>query len=461
MNEDRNEERENLNQNLMDEMEGESREINNQNEIINDVSNSEVVNYPEVGNNEADNSNNSDVNFNIYNQQQPLSDKIKNVLGPNDIIKIEYEKAIFSDFEKILEYDPFTNTFEQGLDYKKPYPYHFNPALITIKRYRGKSCDCCSSLHDIICKNEICEKILFFFNLFMDLKNIFSILSALDSVVFLSSFVTFVKDPSIKNLILMLFVYLMTLFFESKLLYYKLPPPIRPDEFKKKIQDKIQTAQRIYFGDDKKVIPLVYHCYKDISGPLELTKSFNLINFSGRPGTYFLDGKTIREFNKLNESFRLRGGNCKYYIIYEDSPKSLNTEMNYETQSLNGLFNANELKELIMQEDELIYLAPQGFEKWNKIATICFFCLVGEIYNNYFIKNLSIKSYKVRKALFFEEPEQEIEEKLQKYLPKVVYQGNVVELDNYSDKLNQNIIKPYFDKWEENYDNENNVKEYI
>ena len=135
--------------------------------------------------------------------------------------------------------------------------------------------------------------------------------------------------------------------------------------------------------------------------------------------------------------------------------------MNYETQSLNGLFNANELKELIMQEDELIYLAPQGFEKWNKIATICFFCLVGEIYNNYFIKNLSIKSYKVRKALFFEEPEQEIEEKLQKYLPKVVYQGNVVELDNYSDKLNQNIIKPYFDKWEENYDNENNVKEYI
>ena len=215
MNEDRNEERENLNQNLMDEMEGESHEINNQNEIKNDVSNSEVVNYPEIGNNEADNSNNSDVNFNIYNQQQPLSDKIKNVLGPNDIIKIEYEKAIFSDFEKILEYDPFTNTFEQGLDYKKPYPYHFNPALITIKRYRGKSCDCCSSLHDIICKNEICEKILFFFNLFMDLKNIFSILSALDSVVFLSSFVTFVKDPSIKNLILMLFVYLILFDFDE------------------------------------------------------------------------------------------------------------------------------------------------------------------------------------------------------------------------------------------------------
>ena len=191
-----------------------------------------------------------------------------------------------------------------------------------------------------------------------------------------------------------------------------------------------------------------------------MTKNFNLVKFSGRPGTYFLDGKTIREFNRINEEFRLRGGNQKYYINYENSPTDLNTEINYENQTLNSMFTSHEINELYIQDDELLYLAPQGFEKWNKIAIICFFCLVGEIYNNYFELNLSIKSYKIRKAIFFEEPEQEIEEKLVKYAPKITFQGNTIELENYSDKLNEKIVKPYFEKWDDYY-NEKNMKDYI
>ena len=492
MDEERNEETENLNQNLIEGMEGENENqnqiINNQNEnginINNNISNVEGVYYPEFNNNNTNeitpninsiDNNNFNYNNQPYQSYQPnqpnqynqpyqnnqpvLNDKIQSQLGPNDIIKIEYEKAIFSDFEKILQYDPFSNTFIPGLDYKKSYPYHFNPALITIKRYRR--CNCCEELYNSVCKNAVCEKILFYLKLFLDLKNFFAILVAFDSIIFLEALITFAKYPNLMNFILLIFVYVMTLYFESKLLYFQLPQPISQDEFIKKLQNKFQTAQRIYFGDDKKVVPLIYHCYKDFSGTLELTKPFNFINFCGRPGTYFLDGKTIREFNKLDEKFRLRGGNCKYYINYEDSPKTLNAEMNYETQSLNGLFSANEINELIIQNDEFIYLAPQGFEKWNTIATVCFFCLVGQIYNNYFCQHLGIKYYKIRKAIFFEEPDQEINEKLQKYIPKVIFQGKGIEFENHSEKINKNIMKPYFDKWEEKYDNENKIIEDI
>lgn len=448
--EDIKEESENLNQNLIEEGEGETAEINNQKEI------SEVPNVEGEINVENNISSNNNV---VYDNQPSLEEKITSHLGPNDNIKIEYSKAIFSEFEKILQYDPFSNTFISGLDFDKPYPYHFNPALINIRRYRN-CCQCCDYLYKLICKNTICEKILFFFNLVMDLKNIFSILTALDLVVFISAIVSASKYPTGWNIFLIFFVYAMSLFFESRLLYYKLPAPISPEDFRKKVQNKIQTGQRIYFGDDKKVVPLVYHSYRDISGTLEFTKPFNIIKLVGRPGTYFLDGKTIREFNKSNEEFRLRGGNCKYYINYEDSPNVLNTEMNYETQTLNDMFTSHEINELIIQNDELIYLAPQGFEKWNKIAIICFFFLVGEIYNNYFCLNLGIKSYKIRKALFFEEPEQEIDEKLQKYQPKITYQGNVIEFELHSEKIKQNIIKPYFEKWDDYY-NEKNIKDYI
>jgi hypothetical protein len=233
-----------------------------------------------------------------------------------------------------------------------------------------------------------------------------------------------------------------------------------PEEFRKKIQKKIQTGQRIYFGDDKKVVPLVYHSYVDISGTLEMTKNFNIVKFGGRPGTYFLDGKTIREFNKVNEEFRLRGGNQKYYINYESSPSILNSEFNYENQTLNSMFSSHEINELYIQDDEVLYLAPQGFEKWNVIAIICFFCLVGQIYNNYFELNLSIKTYKIRKALFFEEPDKEIMDKLIKYSPKIIFQGNNMDFEQHSDLINQKLIKPYFEKWDDCY-KEKNINDYI
>lgn len=397
----------------------------------------------------------------IYNNI-PLNEKISTQLSLNDAVKVEYEKAILSDFEKIMQYDSFSNEFKPGLDNHLAYPYHFNPTLVNLTRHRLK-CDCCGCFNNYssfsICKNTICEYILFFIGLFLDIKNTLSFLSLFNIFLFIKTLAFFFEDPG-WNFLLVLLVYIIGLFFELQLLYYKLPQPLNPNEFQKKIQKKIQTGQRIYFGDDKKVVPLVYNCYRDISGSLEMTKNFNLIKFSGRPGTYFLDGKTIREFNRINEEFRLRGGNQKYYINYENSPSDLNTEINYENQTLNSMFTSHEINELYIQDDELLYLAPQGFEKWNKIAIICFFCLVGEIYNNYFELNLSIKSYKIRKAIFFEEPEQEIEEKLVKYAPKITFQGNTIELENYSDKLNEKIVKPYFEKWDDYY-NEKNMKDYI
>lgn len=295
----------------------------------------------------------------IYVNQPLLNDQITTQLSLNDSIKMEYEKAIFSDFEKIMQYDSFSNQFIPGLDLNLAYPYHFNPTLLSLTRERCR-CDCCSgssgvSCFDLICRNFICEKILFAFNLVMSVSSIYSLLILFNFFLFIKTLIFFFKYPGI-SFLLVLLVYGMTLLFEYQLLYYKLPQPMTPEEFRKKIQKKIQTGQRIYFGDDKKVVPLVYHSYVDISGTLEMTKNFNIVKFSGRPGTYFLDGKTIREFNKVNEEFRLRGGNQKYYINYESSPSSLNSEFNYENQTLNSMFSSHEINELYIQDDEILYL---------------------------------------------------------------------------------------------------------
>lgn len=395
-------------------------------------------------------------NHMIYDNQ-PLNVQITSQIRSDDTIKVEYEKAIFSDFEKIMQYDSSTNTFVHGLDNYLSYPYHYNPTLLKLTRYR-EACNCCGPIHkwcfQMVCDNIICKQFCFYYDAILDCTNIISFLVTLGFVVFIKSLTVFFGNVSFKTFIFVLVSYIMTLFFESRLLYYSLPNPLNPDEFKRKIQAKMMTAQRIYFGDDKKVVPLVYHSYKDISGTLEMSQPFNLVKFTGRPGTYFLDGRTIREFNKVDQEFALRGGNNKYYINYEDSPKSLNTEVNYESQSLNSMFSAHELNELAIQNDELLYLAPQGFEKWNKIALICFFCLVGQVYSYLFEQKLGVKSYKIRKAIFFEEPDQEIEEKLVKYSPKVIYAENVFEFEEHSSTINQNIIKPYYEKWDEYYNNE-------
>ena len=440
-----NEEEQNLSQNLVEGADSMNQEINNVSEVQNTSGNYGTGSSA------------------IFENQPQLNDKITTQLSLNDSIKMEYEKAIFSDFEKIVQYDSFKNQFVPGLDLNLAYPYHFNPTLLSLTRERCR-CDCCSgsprlSCFDLICRNFICEKILFAFNLIMSVSSIYSLLILFNFFLFIKTLILFFKYPGISFLLVVL-VYGMTLFFEYQLLYYKLPQPMTPEEFRKKIQKKIQTGQRIYFGDDKKVVPLVYHSYVDISGTLEMTKNFNLVKFGGRPGTYFLDGKTIREFNKVNEEFRLRGGNQKYYINYESSPSSLNSEFNYENQTLNSMFSSHEINELYIQDDEVLYLAPQGFEKWNVIAIICFFCLVGQIYNNYFELNLSIKTFKIRKALFFEEPDKEIMDKLIKYSPKIIFQGNNMDFEQHSDLINQKLIKPYFEKWDDCY-KEKNINDYI
>ena len=448
--EDLNQENENLDQNLMDKI-YEGPNPNNQNNQYEPI---------ETNNNSLNYSNNS-----VTYQNQPglLNDQITSQLNLNDKIKIEYEKAIFSDFEKIIQYDNFTNQFKPGLDHHLAYPYQFNQTLATLTRYL-KSCTCCSggsifNSCDFLLQISIFQKIQYFFALVFTVKSLYAFLCIIGLSLFINSLKMFFSVPG-SSFFVVLLVYGLTLYFEYQLLYYRLPQPLTPDDFRKKIQQKIQTAQRIYFGDDKKVVPLVYNCYRDISGTLELTKPFNLIVFSGRPGTYFLDGRSIREFNKLDEEFRLRGGNQKYYINYESSPMDLNSKLDYESQTLKTMFLAHEKNELFMQDDELLYLAPQGFKKWDKIPLICFLCLVGFVYNNYFELNLEFKAYKIRKALFFEEPDKEIEEKMEKYSPKVVYQGSTIEFEQHSEKVDQNLIKPYYEKWDDNYI-EKNMKNYI
>lgn len=444
-----NEESDKLNQNFLEGINEVPSESNNPPQMESVINDNDIINK----------SNNV-----LYENQPNLNEQITSKLSLNDLIKIEYSQAIFSDFEKIIQYDSLTNQFKPGLDDNLAYPYHFNPTLLSLIRYI-RCCDCCDSDgNDIPCcellkQNNICAKILLVFNLLLRVNSIYAFLSLISLPIFIRSIIFFFDEPGV-SFFLVLFIYAMGLFFQYQLLYYKLPQSIDINEFRKKIQQKMQTGQRIYFGDDKKVVPLVYHSYFDISGTLELTKPYNLVVFSGRPGTYFLDGKTIKEFYKLDEEFRLRGGNQRYYINYEQSPSALNTKIDYENQTLNSMFSSHEKNELFIQDDELLYLAPQGFKKWDRIPLICFFCLVGVVYNNFFELNLEFKSYKVRKALFFEEPDKEIEEKLYKYSPKVTYQGNLFEFEQHSDKIDQNLIKPYFEKWDENY-NEKNNQEFI
>ena len=169
--EERTDEQQNLNQNLMEGVEGENPQINSINEVPNTSQN-----YPQFESGGGSFGTGSNAIYN--NQPQPvLNDKLVSNLNPSDSIKMEYEKAIFSDFEKILYYDSFSNEFKPGLDLlQKAYPYHYNPTLISLVRYRLK-CDCCGSLkatcYNLLCKNFICEKIIFGFHILMSLTSVF------------------------------------------------------------------------------------------------------------------------------------------------------------------------------------------------------------------------------------------------------------------------------------------------
>ena len=135
---------------------------------------------------------------NLIYSNQPLNEKISTQLSLNDVIKIEYEKAIFSDFEKILQYDSFSNEFKPGLDHHLAYPYHFNPTLLNLTRQRSK-CDCCKSLQDflfnLLCKNIVCESILYFLGIFLGVKNALSFLSLFNIFLFIKTLAYFFEDP--------------------------------------------------------------------------------------------------------------------------------------------------------------------------------------------------------------------------------------------------------------------------
>ena len=173
----------NLNQNLIEGTGGSYPEINN----ISEVPNSNIEQMSPNPDNYGTSSNA------VYENQPQLVDQITTKLSLSDAIKMEYEKAIFSDFEKIIQYNSFTNEFIPGLDNYLSYPYHFNPTLLSLTRYR--KCDCCCSLKDacfnLCCKNFICERILFYFQIVFSVSSIFSLLTLFNLVLFIKALVFF------------------------------------------------------------------------------------------------------------------------------------------------------------------------------------------------------------------------------------------------------------------------------
>ena len=162
-----NEESDKLNQNFLEGINEVPSESNNPPQMESVINENDIINK----------SNNV-----LYENQPNLNEQITSKLSLNDLIKIEYSQAIFSDFEKIIQYDSLTNQFKPGLDDNLAYPYHFNPTLLSLIRYI-RCCDCCDSDgNDIPCcellkQNNICAKILLVFNLLLRVNSIYAFLS--------------------------------------------------------------------------------------------------------------------------------------------------------------------------------------------------------------------------------------------------------------------------------------------
>jgi hypothetical protein len=86
----------------------------------------------------------------------------------------------------------------------------------------------------------------------MSVSSIYSLLILFNFFLFIKTLIFFFKYPGI-SFLLVLLVYGMTLLFEYQLLYYKLPQPMTPEEFRKKIQKKFRQVKEFILEMIKKL----------------------------------------------------------------------------------------------------------------------------------------------------------------------------------------------------------------
>ena len=378
---------------------------------------------------------------------------------------LNYEDSIIADFDKMLYYDDNTNCFLPGIDGILPYPYVYNPTKLKLDFYC--SCDCCQCKINY-CKGRNClESILSFLPLylhgFIEVRTVYEYLSVFNGITFPILFLKFLwyslfgnyeKSPNMNDFFRLIFIYLIALLIQLYLTYYSLPKNITYDQFIEKMKNKFNILPRIYFSDNRKVIPFKYKYYKDISGILAIDAKYCLIELISRPGTYIIDNDSLKHYYRTTQKIFLNGALCKFYINYENK-EIMNNEFNYDNQTLYSMFSSHEINELLLQKNELVFLSPDNYEKWSKEALIYFFSLQGYILNGIFLKNLNVKQYKIRKAILINTPSSELEEQMSKYIPTINYQGNEYKFENEGKMSDLN--DKYYDNWEKEFKNEKDI----
>ena len=409
----------------------------------------------------------NEINTNIppitENQLSIQNQNFNNNILLNKTNSLYYVDSIISDFDKILYYDNNTNNFIPGIDGILPYPYIYNPTKMKLECL----CNCLCNKDFCKCENNCCKGkncydyllscLPIYLHAFIEVRTWYEYLAVFNGVTFpiiLLKFIFFTffgdNSPTFGDFLRLLFLYAMGLAVEMYLTYYGLPKNLTFQQMIEKLKNNFNLLPRIYFSDNRKVIPFKYKYYKDISGNLTINEKYCLIELVRRPGTYLIDSDTIKHYYTTNDKLVLNGALNKFYINYETKEK-MNEQFDYENQSLYSMFSSHEINELILQKNELIFLSPDNFEKWSQEALIYFFTLQGYIYNGIFMKNLEVKQYKVRKAIFINKPSSGIEEQMLKYNPFINYKGNEYKFENEESEKIEDINDKYYDEWNKQF----------
>lgn len=372
---------------------------------------------------------------------------------------LSYEDSIISDFDKMLFYDNDTNNFLPGIDGILPYPYVYNPTKLKLDFYCN--CNCCQCKINYCRGKNLLECILSYLPLslhvFIEVRTMYEYLSVFNGITFPIIFLKLlwyflfgkkIESPDMIDFLLLILIYLIALLIQLYLTYYSLPKNITYNQFIEKMKDKFNLLPRIYFSDNRKVIPFKYKYYKDISGNLTIDGKYCLIELVSRPGTYIIDNDSLKHYFRTTQKIFLNGALSKFYINYENK-EIMNNEFNYDNQTLYSMFSNHEINELLLQKNELVFLSPDNFEKWSRKALIYFFTLQGYILNGIFLKNLNVKQYKIRKAILINTPSSELEKQMSKYYPFINYQGKEYKFENEG-KISE-LNDKYYDKWEKEF----------
>ena len=400
------------------------------------------------------------------------NENINNNLLINNPNSLNYYDSIISDFDKILYYNDKNNYFNSGIDGILPYPYIYNPTKLNLNCYC--KCNCCDIQNNCDCLNynNIIECLLSilpsYLHAFIEIRTWYEFLSVFNGVtipIFLLKFFYYLiygffsnegkeKSPNFSNFITLIVLYIIGLLVQLFLTYYSLSKPINYEQLIEKMKNKFKILPRIYFSDNRKIIPFNYKYFHDISGNLIINEKNAVIELVSKPGIYFIDNNSIKHYYKTCEKLKLNGSNDKFYINYENIEK-LNQHFDYENQNLYSMFSNHEINELKLQKNELIFLSKESNEKWTQEALIYFFSLQGYIFNGIFLKYANIKQYKIRKVIFINEPNSELKEQMSKYTPFINYQGNEYKFDNDLNGTINDINNKYFDEWDKQFKDDN------